>query len=308
MSDIKLYRFQGGVYGELPGSAARLEKELQHRIEANMDVLLGVRFLASEHVTGKKHRGRIDSLGLDENNCPVIVEYKRSMDENVINQGLFYLDWLMDHQGEFQLLVQQKLGEKTAEQIDWSSPRLLCIAGGFTRYDEHAVKQINRNIDLVRYLSFAPDLLLLELVHATTASGPPAGPRRGNADCSPVKPTDYKTIAEMIPQLDPERAQLLADLRELLSNFGDDVQEKELKYYLAFKRMRNFACVEVRTQKKMLVAYLQLNPDEVELEDGFTRDMRGIGHYGTGDLEVILRNQADLDRAEPMLRESYAAS
>jgi RecB family endonuclease NucS len=56
-----------------------------------------VRFLASEHATGRVHGGRIDTLGLDENHAPVIIEYKRAINENVINQGLFYLDWLLDH-------------------------------------------------------------------------------------------------------------------------------------------------------------------------------------------------------------------
>jgi hypothetical protein len=55
--------------------------------------LLGVRFLATAFTTSN---GRIDTLGL-ENGCPVILEYKRAANENVINQGLFYLDWLMDH-------------------------------------------------------------------------------------------------------------------------------------------------------------------------------------------------------------------
>jgi hypothetical protein len=65
-----------------------------------METLFGVHFLKSEHSTGTKHRGRIDSLGIDETGSPVIFEYKRSRDENVINQGLFYLDWLLDHQPE----------------------------------------------------------------------------------------------------------------------------------------------------------------------------------------------------------------
>lgn len=58
---------------------------------------------------GYHDRLRFCRLGLDENNCPVILEYKRSVGENVINQGLFYLDWLMDHQAEFKLLVMDKL-------------------------------------------------------------------------------------------------------------------------------------------------------------------------------------------------------
>ena len=169
MGDIKLFRLQSGRAVELQGDASDLEKPLQTLIEANLDTLLGIRFLATEYSTGKTHAGRIDSLGLDENNCPVILEYKRSVGENVINQGLFYLDWLMDHQAEFKLLVMDKLGKLAADAIDWTAPRLVCIAADFTRYDGHAVQQINRNIELIRYRRFGDDLLLLELALASQA-------------------------------------------------------------------------------------------------------------------------------------------
>ena len=78
--------------------------------EKNLEALLGVRFLATEYSTGPVHGGRIDTLGIDEDGTPVIIEYKRSINENVINQGLFYLDWLMDHRKEFQWLVLETLG------------------------------------------------------------------------------------------------------------------------------------------------------------------------------------------------------
>ncbi len=100
MSDIKLFRLVNGLATELRGDASDLEKPLQTLIENNLEPLLGIRFLASEYFTGKIHNGRIDSLGLDENSCPVILEYKRSIAESVINQGLYYLAWLMDHQAE----------------------------------------------------------------------------------------------------------------------------------------------------------------------------------------------------------------
>lgn len=51
-----------------------VERDLQTLIEANMEAMLGIRFLATEYRTGR-HRGRIDSLGLDENGTPVIVEF-----------------------------------------------------------------------------------------------------------------------------------------------------------------------------------------------------------------------------------------
>ncbi|MCL7466845.1 hypothetical protein MXB90_17640, partial [Phaeovulum sp. NW3] len=67
-------------------------------------------------------------MTIDENGSPVIIEYKRTSSENVINQGLFYLDWLMDHRGDFEVLVMKTLGTEAANTIDWTAPRLICIA------------------------------------------------------------------------------------------------------------------------------------------------------------------------------------
>lgn len=167
MSDIKLFSTSDKAVRELAATSIGVEKSLQKLFEDNMETLLGVRLLASEHGTGPVHAGRIDTLGLDEDGSPVIIEYKRATNENVINQGLFYLDWLLDHKRDFQWLVLDKLGEQIARTVEWSAPRLICIAGDFTRYDGHAVKQINRSIELLRYRRFEGDLLMVELVHAT---------------------------------------------------------------------------------------------------------------------------------------------
>ena len=72
MSDITLFRLVNGSATELQGDASDLEKPLQSLIEANLKPLLRIRFLATEYSTGKTHAGRIDSLGLDENDCPVM--------------------------------------------------------------------------------------------------------------------------------------------------------------------------------------------------------------------------------------------
>ena len=66
MSDIKLFSINNQSAQELEAKTAVLEKELQKHVEQHMEVLLGVRFLATEYSTGKTHKGRIDSLGLDE--------------------------------------------------------------------------------------------------------------------------------------------------------------------------------------------------------------------------------------------------
>ncbi len=309
MSDLKLFRIDGGQASELTGSAATLEKSLQTLIEQNMETLLGVRFLRTEYSTGARHAGRIDSLGIDENGCPVILEYKRTRDENVINQGLFYLDWLMDHKAEFKLLVMDLLGTDEAEKIDWSAPRLLCIAGEFTRYDEHAVQQINRNIELIRYRRFGEELLLLDLVNAVSAS-PANGGGTTKPGPSPGPSTTYvyKTISETLDGLTGPLKELYEETRIYLESLGDDVQVKTLKYYVAFKRLKNFACVEVHTGRGWLTVFVKGDPDAVTLEEGFTRDVREVGHYGTGDIEIKLREVADLERAKDLIQSSYEAS
>lgn len=88
-----------------------------------MAAFFGVTFLASEYHTTDS--GRMDSIGIDENHCPVILEYKRSVKENVISQGLFYLclNWLLDHKDSFKVLVTEKLGLKAADKIDLTMPR-----------------------------------------------------------------------------------------------------------------------------------------------------------------------------------------
>ena len=66
----------------------------------------------------------------------------------------------------------------------------------------------------------------------------------------------------------------------------------------------NFACVEIHPQTKTLLVYVKVDPDSVELKKGFTRDVRGIGHYGTGDLEIIIRSDEDFERAKALLLRS----
>lgn len=313
MSDIKLFQFSSGEAKELAGKSASVEKALQNLIESQMDTFLGVRFLASEYSTGNKHRGRIDSLGLDENGCPVIVEYKRHSNENVINQGLFYLDWLLDHKADFRLLVMDKLGKDDADKIEWSGTRLLCIAADFTRYDEHAVAQINRNIELIRYKLFGDDLLLFELVNGASAASTVIA---NSADDVAPEPKPVKTPAAATLAMKTHADQMATASPELLSLFdltrsfilaqGDDIIEKPLKLYVAFRRLKNFVCMSlISKQDPHVFLTLKLDPATVDLEKGFTRDVSNIGHWGTGDLEVVLRKPSDFEKAKPLIERAY---
>jgi len=304
LSDIKLFRIGAGTVSELTGTTDTVEKPVQILFETNLEPLLGVRFLATEFTT--THGGRIDTLGLDENGCPVILEYKRATNENVINQGLFYLDWLMDHRKDFQWLVLEKLGKDAADAVDWSAPRLICIAGDFNRYDDHAVKQIQRNIELIRYRRFGGDLLMLDLVAATSVKGGASLGGAGNGTL-PIS-GKQKTISIVLAELDTSMIDRFEALRAYLLALGDDVQETTLQLYVAFKRIKNFACVEFRPTANKILIFVKVDPSTVQIKPGFTRDVSAIGHFGTGDLEITLTTADDLERAMPLIERSYGNS
>lgn len=302
MSDIKLFKLNNGVADELQSYASDLEKPLQTLIENNLECLLGIRFLATEYSTGKTHAGRIDSMGIDENSSPVIIEYKRSSSENVINQGLFYLDWLMDHQAEFELLVMKKYGVTTSDAIDWSQPRLLCIASDFTKYDAHAVQQMNKNIELIRYRLFGKELLLLELVNSTSANIKHSS-KTTSSVAKKTKSTGDKTYLEWLESVSPSMMDLLSSIEDYIFSLGDDIQRKELKLYLAFKRIKNFVTIVI--QKNRFILYLNLNPKNISNLPSIARDVGDFGHWGTGDLEITVTNLEELDIAKPFIMMAY---
>lgn len=303
MSDLKLFRTTDTGVAEVSGGAMALEKSLQTLFEANLEALLGVRLLASEFITNEG--GRMDTLGIDENNAPVVIEYKRASNENVINQGLFYLDWLMGHRKDFEWLVMERLGKEVAQKVDWPGSRLICVAGDFQKWDEHAVKQMNRTIDLVRYRRYGDDLLLLEQLTATTAK-PATGATTVTMPSPPNGPgKKYKTVSQQIDEAPTALLDLYHAVADYLQAAGDDVQVKTTDFYIAFRRLKNFACVELRNQLSKVLAYVRIDPATLEMESGFTRDMRDINHFGTGDLEITIQSMADLEKAKPLFDAAY---
>ncbi len=162
---------------------------------------------------------------------------------------------------------------------------------------------------MIRYRQYGDELLLFELVntpvqHVATDNGP----ETGGGIKGPLKSPSVKTVTENLEQASIGQRDRFEALSAFLIALGDDVQRKTLKYYIAFRRIKNFACVEIRTQTENIVVYAKVDPTSIALETGFTRDVRTIGHFGTGELEITIKNDADLERAKPLLLQSYEAS
>lgn len=294
MAEIKLFDIKDGVH-QLASAEVLLEREIQSLIERNMETFFGVRFLRSEYAITN---GRMDSIGIDENNCPVIFEYKRSSSENVINQGLFYLDWLLDHKADFKLLVIEELGMEAAEEIDWSLPCVICVANDFTKYDLHAVNQMQKNIKLVKYRKYGNELVLFEHLNA-----PIVKPIQSSDSEENRRGYEQKTHLEKLSTIPAALKIIYEDICSYIESLGDDIVANQLKLYLAYKKVQNLICIEV--YNKQIILRLKLNPETIVLEEGFTKDMRNIGHYGTGDLQVSIKNKEDFEKAKALVERAY---
>jgi len=293
MSDIKLFSLAGKV-SELPSSSVSFEKELQTIIEKNMTTFFGVTFLKSEYIiTG----GRIDMVVIDENFCPVIFEYKRSTNENVINQGLFYLDWLLDHKADFELIVRDTLGKETAEKIDWSMPQVICIAGAFNKFDEHAVNQMQRNIKLVIYKKFKKDLILFEYINI------PKSQTIKDEQTNSVYKEIKNVFSYNYDKSSIDLKNIYDSIRDYILSLDEDITENKLKHYVAFKKVKNIICVEMLQSK--IILYLSIDPKTVKFENNFSKDLTNTGHFGTGDVRVTIKKIEDFEKAKPLIDRAY---
>lgn len=279
-----------GKMKQLKKKDFKLEKELQSLVEKNLKELFGITFLATEYSTGERHGRRMDTLGIDENNSPVILEYKKNKNQNIINQALFYLDWLLDHKSAFELLVRDTLNQKI--EVDWSSPRVLCIAEEFNKYDTYAVEQMKRPIELIQYRVFEDDLFALNILTAA----------KDSASTQITKNKDYK-VENHLKKADSKIKELYKELSEYALDLGSEVIESPRKLYIAFRVIRNFMCVQVYNHHLHL--YLRLNPEDINLETDILRDVSHIGHYGTGDLEVRVESEDDIELAKELIEKAY---
>jgi len=291
MAEIKLFNISpSNKCIQIKAKSLRLEKQIQDIVEKNLEELFGVRFLASEYMIDN---GRVDTLGLDENNCPVIIEYKLDSNANVINQGLFYLNWFMEHKAEFDLLCREKLGSRI--DIDWSNPRLLCIATDFNKYDENAINQINRNIELIRYTLFENNSLMIQLASAVS--------ERPRAPYTNGDKYTYNRIEHRLRTANKNIVSYTEELDEYILNLGDDIQKKALKNYWAYKTIKNIACIVINKEK--LSIYLSVDYKDISNPRPNVEDVKDKGHLGTGNTAIFITNDEELEYAKELVKKLY---
>ncbi len=285
-----------------------IEKELQTLIEKNLETVFNCRFIASEFSTGALHAGRIDSLALSEENNPVIIEYKKVESSELINQSLFYLQWIQDHKGDFEIAVQSALGNGV--EVDWTDVRVICIAPNYKKYDLHAVQVMGANIELWKYRLFKNRSFYLEEVFQVTKT--PTSRQEGGKTPAMVakgkkatqtRTTIAYTFEEHLEGKPTSIQTLMHSIREYIVGLDPAFEEVPRKDYVAYKISKNIVCME--PQNRNIKLFLKLTPSDITSPPSGYRDVTGIGHYGTGETEVTVRTQDELEQVKPFIELAY---
>jgi predicted transport protein len=292
-------------------SEYKLEKDLQRLIEDNLETIFNCRLIATEFSTGNIHSGRIDTLAISEDSNPVIIEYKKAASSDLINQSLYYLHWIKDHKGDFQIAANKVLGKEI--DVDWSDIRVICLAPEYKKYDLHAVQVMGANIELWQYKTYENGILNIEEVYKRTTptsnqetedfNGKNPVMVEAGKKAALTRKTAIYTIDEHIESIDALILELFNLVRDYIVALDSSIEEVPKKQYVAYKTSQNFVCLEVFKNK--LRMYLKLNPEHISPFPKQGRDVRNIGHDGTGDFELTIKDFTDFEETKHLINEAF---
>ncbi|EQB63123.1 MAG: Transporter [candidate division Zixibacteria bacterium RBG-1] len=300
---MPLFKIDGSAVKKITIKEVDLEKNLQELFENNLEEILNISYLAHEYSTS--FGGRIDTLGIDRNGSPCIIEYKKNQNDNVINQGLSYLRWLLDHKADFEILCQSK---KIDIEIDWDSPRVICIAESYNKFDLDTADILPINIELLRYRIYDENILYVEPdnYQKTRVSSSGITEKAKQKKERQEKLQKTYSVDDHLKKPDEKIKALFQKLREKIISIDEDIKEEPKKLYIAYKLATNFVDIEVRRMD--IKIYLNVRSGQLNDPQNIARDLtkpKPIGHWGNGDYEVKLENQSGLDSVFALIKQSY---
>ncbi len=300
---MPLYRIIDQKFVQLKRQPIQKEKILQQLIEPNLLELLDIHFLETEYSTTSG--GRIDTLGVDIYGAPVIIEYKRNQNDNVINQALSYRKWLTAQKPEFfEMLIRKRLPEEIASgiKLDWKRPRIICIAEKFNPHDRDTADVLLPvfRVELMTYRIYDNDIFHLEPLRIVNE-------RQTDAAVTPIKAPDQEAeAAEYSLELHrshgaAEIKALFDDLRARVLALGPEVVGRAVKQYIAYRAGKNFA--EVHIQKSAIRVHLRGIDDD---PNGKVKPRKVPDtHKWPLDWLVTFSDPMDLDYVMNLVGQSY---
>ena len=307
MGEIRLFHQIYGQIFRLENNPFPLEDPLHEQIEKHLLEYLGVCYLDHEVVIGASEldsdeEGRIDTLGIDSEGRPVIVEYKRDKKQDVVQQVLDYRDWLLKNRPMFRELVRET-DQDCTDKVVWQ-PRLIVIAGEITQKNLREAKRNKDNtiIELVRYRRFGDDFLTLEWVYGESKQ---PRPKPDVVPEPPPEPTPTEPVGDNGKpfsinwdwlRANEDMRALFHEVHDFAKSLGSDVHLDAFPSVFSLKRVTD------GRKRSPVIAFLHLRTKKSAVTLSIPSTPPGVARQYH---DAIVQNRADLEKAKPLLRKAY---
>ena len=279
----------------------KLEKELQTVTENNLEKIFGLQLVKSEFAL---NQFRIDTLAYDkEANAFVIIEYKRSKNFSVIDQGYAYLSLMLNNKSDFILEFNENLNKTLKRNdVDWSQSRVLFVSPSFTPYQREAINFKDLPIELWEVKRYENQTVSYEQIIKSDSQESINTISKGDQTIRSVaKEIKVYSEQEHLENVSDEIKELYDKVKTSILDL-DTIEIKPKKKYIAFVSGKNI--IDIHPQQKALKMWLNMSIGELDDPKQLTRDVSTTGHWGNGDYEIRISSDEDLEYILSLIKQS----
>jgi predicted transport protein len=299
---MQIFKIDNNKLNELNEKPFKLEKEIQAIFENNLNEIMNLQLVKSEFVIKNK---RIDTLAFDQqNNAFIIIEYKRDRNLSVVDQGFTYLSLMLENKAEFIVEYNERLNKNLKrEEVDWTQSRVVFVSTSFTEYQIQATNFKDIGIELYEVKQFDNNLISINPIKKNASAESIKSIADKNKEFDVVF-SEIKVFTEQdhLSTASDELAELYEKYRDAILNLDSNIEIKPQKFYIALKKDNtNIACLEL--QKKRLKIFVGAKIGTLDDSKGIAKDVSKIGHYGTGDYEIHIEDDKDLEYIMSLIKQ-----
>jgi predicted transport protein len=299
---MKIFSITNSIFKEIYENQFKLEREIQELFESNLNQIMGLTLVKSEFTIKNK---RIDTLAFDEQaNAFIIIEYKRDKNISVVDQGFTYLSLMLENKADFIIEYNEQLKKSLKrDDIDWSQTRVAFVSPSFTENQIQATNFKDIAIELWEIKRYDNNTVVVNSIKKS----------RGAESIKPLaqKNNELKRVTdeiavysedEHIKYANDEIKELYEKFRAGIINLDSDIEIKPQKFYIAFKKNNNIACLEL--QKNQLKIFIGIKKGVLNDGKNIAKDVSNIGHYGTGDYQIIVKDDEQLEYILSLIKQA----
>ena len=299
---MKIFTSKKGQLSQLKQQKFKLEKDIQRLFEENLTLLIGYIFIISEFSI---KNSRIDTLAFDpETQAFVIIEYKRQQNSSVVDQGISYLNLMLEYKADFivEYNEKQKFPLKRND-VDWSQSKVIFVSPAFNDFQIQATNFKDLPIELWEVNRFDNDIITLNIINKSkSAPNIKAVSIEKNEEFSTLKEIKVYQESDHLSDKSDFIQELYEDFKQGILNLDPDIEINTRKLYIAFKKDRNIA--DIRIQQKNLKIWINLPYGELDDPKNLAKNVSNTGHWGNGDYEITIESTQYLEYIMSLIKQA----